>query len=852
MPASDEPKSAGEEPAQGIHDSETVVPAYDDSRGEPADAENRSSPAAFATPVEFSRALVELGLVDQAELDGFAAESAEGVVGLSRALVKAGRVTPYQAAAVYQQKSRGLLIGNYLILDKLGQGGMGVVFKARHRRLGRIGALKILPPSFARDKSAVLRFRREVEAAGRLKHPNLVAALDADEDRGVHFLVMDYVEGRDLDHVVRERGPLPVGQAVDSLIQAARGLAAAHAEGIIHRDIKPGNLMLEHAGTVRVLDLGLARIVESANPFNKTAARRLTESGMYMGTIDFMAPEQAEDSHRVDGRADIYSLGCTLFYLLTGREPFPGETVLKRLLAHMERPAPSLRLARPDVPAALDLAYEKMMAKRPGDRPASMTALISLLEAAKTALEEAAAQARGTAPGALRESKPELKVFDEANLKRAGAPRTKTEASVFARPKEAAGLAMGKEISLEDLVMDVRPEPRPAPLPAAPKRAAGEPPMLKRRAPATRRRTGARRAVLGLAAPAVLLAAVAGFLVWRNGARPDPEVAATRAADTKRGNRATTESPPPATKRAPSVPGTQTARAEPRGETKTMTPTAPKTTTQTAPTGNLATTGKTPKVTTKPSRVQAAPTARPAIPPVVVGTVVVGTTEITKRLEKPIRLHFPNETPFSDVLKYIKSATKQGPDDPGIPIYVDPLGLEEARKTMFSTVKIDVDGVPLRSALKELLGQLGLVHLVKDDVLIVSSPMVIDAQRRQQMSVAADTSSATKAVLAKLEQPVVMPFGQSTPLSDVLKYIKSATKQGPNDPGIPTYADAAAFKKAEKTLSSTVRIELEGVPLKTSLSLLLKQLGLTYVVRNGALSITSSNAIRGPQSRRRN
>ena len=220
---------------------------------------------------------------------------------------------------------------------------MGVVFKARHRRLGRVGALKILPPSFARDRSAVMRFRREVEAAGRLKHPNLVAAQDADEDRGVHFLVMDYVEGRDLDRVVRDRGPMQVTQAIDCLIQAARGLEAAHAQGIVHRDIKPGNLMLDNAGTVRVLDLGLARIVDAANPFGKSTAGRLTESGMYMGTVDYMAPEQAEDSHRVDHRADIYSLGCTLYYLLTGQEPFLGETMLKRLMAHMERPAPSLR-----------------------------------------------------------------------------------------------------------------------------------------------------------------------------------------------------------------------------------------------------------------------------------------------------------------------------------------------------------------------------------------------------------------------------------------------------------------------------------------------------------------------------
>ncbi len=354
------------------------------------DTDSGSQPAAAGAQVdqvasvdEFSRALIEIGLIDPAELDAIAAESAQDVVGLSRALVKAGRLTPYQAAAVYQNKSRGLLIGKYLILDKLGQGGMGVVFKARHRRLGQLGALKILPPSFARDRDAVLRFRREVDAAGRLNHPNLVAARDADEDRGVHFLVMDYVEGRDLDRMVRNQGPMPLAQAIDCVIQAARGLEAAHAQGIIHRDIKPANLMLDNSATVRVLDLGLARIVDAGNAFNKTAAGRLTQSGMYMGTIDDMAPEQGEDSHRVDHRVDIYSLGCTLYYLLIGQEPFPAESVLKRLLAHMERPAPSLHAARQGIPRSLEAAYQKMMAKRPEDRPASMADVVALLHPCK-------------------------------------------------------------------------------------------------------------------------------------------------------------------------------------------------------------------------------------------------------------------------------------------------------------------------------------------------------------------------------------------------------------------------------------------------------------------------------------
>jgi serine/threonine protein kinase len=429
---------------------------------------------------EFSRALVAIGLISDEEIKSFAADSAEGVLGLSRALVKAGKLTPYQAAAVYQRKSRGLLIGNYIILEKLGQGGM--VFKARHRRLGRLGALKILPPSFARDRNAVMRFRREVEAAGRVKHPNVVAAIDADEDRGVHFLVMDYVEGRDLDRVVRDRGPMTVVEAIDSLIQAARGLEAAHAQAIIHRDIKPRKLVRDSAGTVRVLDLGLARTFDVAKAFNRTAGGRRTESGMYMGTIDYMAPEQAEDSHRVDHRADIYSLGCTLYYLLTGREPFPGETVLKQMIAHKERPAPSLRVARPGVPPKLDAAYQRMMAKRPNDRPASMTEVISILEDCKTQ-----AVLAKPSPDESRRRRPELLAFNETPLTQPP-PATLRDPSLFARREEAEGLRIDLELNLEDLVMDVRAEPPPHPLTPAPKPPDAKARALKRAGLVTARR----------------------------------------------------------------------------------------------------------------------------------------------------------------------------------------------------------------------------------------------------------------------------------------------------------------------------------------------------------------------------
>ena len=413
---------------------------------------------ALPISAEFRRALIEIGLIEETELDALAAAvpESQGVLGLSRVLQQAGRLTRYQAAALYQRKSRGLLIGNYLILDKLGAGGMGMVFKARHGRLGRVVALKILPPSFARDRTAVLRFKREVEAAGRLEHPNIVAAVDADEDRGVHFLVMEFVDGSDLDRIVRQRGQLPTAQAVDFLIQAARGLEAAHAQGIVHRDIKPSNLILDAAGTVRVLDLGLARLVDASNPFGQAAGARLTESGMYMGTVDYMAPEQAEDSRRADHRADIYSLGCTLYFLLTGREPFVGDTVLKRLMAHMERPAPLLKASRPDAPTALEETYQKMMATRPEDRPASMTEVINLLDSCKDWVVEAP-QGRER----VAKAPPKLMVFDESGRKTdkgPAPPRAGRDASIFARRDDAGELEVGPELDLEDLVMDVRSE----------------------------------------------------------------------------------------------------------------------------------------------------------------------------------------------------------------------------------------------------------------------------------------------------------------------------------------------------------------------------------------------------------
>ena len=281
-----------------------------------------------------------------------------------------------------QGKTRGLVIGNYLVLDKLGAGGMGMVFKARHRRLKRVVALKLLPPSMARDESAVLRFRREAKAAAKLSHRNVVAVLDADEHRGLHFLVMEYVEGRDLSRVVRELGPLPIPQAVDCIVQAARGLKAASEAGVVHRDIKPSNLLLEPGGTVKILDMGLARLDDTKGLLGAGGAEPdagLTQSNLLMGTVDYMSPEQAFNPKHADHRSDIYSLGCTLHFLLTGRPPYSADTLVARLIAHREQPIPVLSAARPDVPKTLDDLLERMLAKAPGDRISSLDELIIAL-----------------------------------------------------------------------------------------------------------------------------------------------------------------------------------------------------------------------------------------------------------------------------------------------------------------------------------------------------------------------------------------------------------------------------------------------------------------------------------------
>ncbi len=336
---------------------------------------------------------------------------------LARELLRLGWLTPYQVNQLFLGRGAGLLLGQYVLLERLGEGGMGQVFKARHQALGRVVAVKILRRDHVANAEAVQRFEREVRAAAQVSHPNIVLAYDANRVGDTHFLVMEYVDGIDLSRLVKKTGPLPVADACEYVRQAALGLQHAHEHGLVHRDIKPSNLLLsptpsvalppgKKVRTVKLLDLGVVRMHDPSDD----QAPTLTQFGMVMGTPDYISPEQARNAHHADIRSDLYSLGCTFYFLLAGKPPYPGGTLTEKLLRHQLDEAPPLEELRPGVPAQVAAVVRKLMAKRPVDRyqtPAELAAdLAPLAETAgqtptvSTAAEEVEDQPTAMTPSA--------------------------------------------------------------------------------------------------------------------------------------------------------------------------------------------------------------------------------------------------------------------------------------------------------------------------------------------------------------------------------------------------------------------------------------------------------------------
>ncbi|MFO1041967.1 MAG: protein kinase [Planctomycetaceae bacterium] len=326
---------------------------------------------------QFVKRLQESGLITDDSLKELLppVSSPKTAEELGRELIRQKKLTRFQAEQIYSGNGRSLTLGNYVILEKLGQGGMGVVLKAEHRRMKRVVALKVISPAAVKTPDAVKRFHREVEAAAKLTHPNLVIAFDADEANGAHFLVMEFIDGIDLAALVKKEGPLSIAKSLDCIRQAATGLEFAHQHGVIHRDIKPANLLIDSSGKVKVLDLGLARIEGDAS-----VQTELTTTGAVMGTVDYMAPEQALNTKSADARSDIYSLGISLWYLMTGKSAYEGDTMMAKLLAHRDAPIPTLRSVRSDVAQSVEDVFRRMVAKQPADRFQSMTQVREELE----------------------------------------------------------------------------------------------------------------------------------------------------------------------------------------------------------------------------------------------------------------------------------------------------------------------------------------------------------------------------------------------------------------------------------------------------------------------------------------
>jgi membrane fusion protein (multidrug efflux system) len=1003
----------------------------------------------------------------------------------------------------------------YRVVAALGSGGMGTVYRAEHRLMDRPVALKVIRGDLLGNSALVERFRREVRSAARLaSHANIVAAYDAEQAGETHMLVMEFVEGTDLARLVDRRGPLPTGEACEYARQAAMGLQHAFDDEMVHRDIKPQNLMRTTRGQIKILDFGLARFASEVG-----SHAGVTAEGMVLGSADYIAPEQIEDPHAADIRADIYSLGCTLYFLLAGQPAFPDRSLIQKLIAHREKTPRPIRDIRGDVSPELAHVVERMMAKDPAERfqtPAEVARALApfaetqtaatgvdapalagprALPATSSSFDSMVGEQKPSGPLATRPGSPprrrwvriaavvallpivalslalilyqlmiirtptgELVIESEApdievivrqggqqvtivdpktsnrielkagryDLQLAGGgpglqlstdtftlnrgektvvtvrrqapapaaaakpgPQTRHEEQkiVTTMPRatdvtitqqyvcqirsprpidvrapengylKEISVKVGQEVKKGDSMFKIVPARSQAKLDA--EKAEAEIAQLEfgnveklakqavvsqnelklfqaklAKAQAKVRQAEAELALTKVGAPFdglvdrlhqqpgslikegdILTTLSDRSVMWVYFNVPEKQYLEYKAAQKQREKEDTFELVLANREKFPHPGKFGGIEAQFNNQTGNIPFRAdfpnPDGLLRDGQTGTILIHRQLHDAIVIPQRAtyeildkryvyvvdndQVAHRREILVqheiddifviekgvgvgdlivlegirqvrdgekveyyevrhPEHVMGgqenqagasravkTISPRTRAILDTLEQTIPVNFSDEIPLDDVLTYIKWATFKGekPTDPGLPIYVDPL-VERARQ---SKVRMAVNDVPLRLTLSLLLDQVGLAYLVKDDVLIISSPQGIDQERNETWSPAADETPRTRRVLAELEEPIPMSFANRPPLDNMLTYIRQATTNISHD-GIPIVSDPRGLQEAGCSLTSTVSINLDGVPLKTTLRLMLKQLGLTYIVKDGGVIISSIEGVR--------